>query len=88
MLSDKYDKQIKKMGELMLFEQYAKLSRGVIPMLLNGLPECYKKFRKHLIKTQFKGCNFKLLREIIQRNQGKELHIKNSLCYSVLSIIW
>lgn len=74
MLSDKYDKQIQKMGELMLFEQYAKLSRGVIPMLLNGLPECYKKFRKHLIKTQFKGCNFKLLREIIQRNQGKELH--------------
>jgi len=63
-----------KMGELMLFEQYAKLCRGVIPMLLNGLPECYKKFRKHLIKTQFKGCNFKLLREIIQRNQGKELH--------------
>ena len=74
LLSDKYKMQIQKMGELMFFEQYAKLSRGVIPLLLNDLPKHYKNFRKHLIKTQFKGCNFKLLRDIIQRNQGKGLH--------------
>jgi DNA helicase IV len=42
--------------------------------MLNGMSSRYKKFRSYLIKTRFEGCNLKLLRDIIQRKNGKELH--------------
>lgn len=73
-LGDKYDSSIQKIGELMVFEQYAKYTKGVKSILLNGIPARYKKFRSHLIKNQYKGCDLKLLRDIMQRKQGKELH--------------
>ncbi len=73
-MGDSYDRQIKKICELTVFEQFAQYTRGIKAIMLNGLPARYKKFRTHLIKTQFEGCNIKLLREIMQRKQGKELH--------------
>jgi DNA helicase IV len=44
--------------------------------MLNGIPARYKKFRTYLNKTKFEGCNQKLLRDIMQSKQGKELHLQ------------
>ena len=75
-LGQDYDNRIRKIGELIVFEQFAKYTRGIGANMLRGLPERYRKFRTHLIKTQFEGCNLKLLREIMQRKQGRELHFQ------------
>ena len=74
MIENKFDGEIKKIGELMIFEQFAQYTRGVRTIMLNGIPTRYKRFRTYLNKTKFEGCNQKLLREIMQRKQGKELH--------------
>lgn len=74
LIENKFDSEIQKIGELMIFEQYAKYTRGVCSIMLNGIPTRYKKFRAYLIKTKFEGCDLKLLRDIMQRKQGKELH--------------
>jgi len=73
-MGDRFDAQIKKIGELIVFEQYAQYTRGVKAIMLNGIPAKYKKFRSHLIKSKFSGCDLKMLRDIMQRKQGKELH--------------
>lgn len=74
LLDDKFDGKIQKIGEIMIFEQYAQYTRGVVAIMLNGLPARYKKFRTHLSQSKYEGCNLKLLRDISQRKQGKELH--------------
>lgn len=74
LLGDKYDNLIQKIGEMMIFEQYAQYTRGVKAIMLNGLPARYKKFRTHLSRSKYEGCNLILLRDITQRKQGKELH--------------
>lgn len=74
LIGDSYDKQISRIGELMVFEQFAQYTRGVKTIMLNGLSARYKKFRAHLMKTQFGGCDLRLLRIIMQRSQGRELH--------------
>lgn len=73
-LGDKYDDIIQKIGNLMVFEQFAQYTRGVRAIMLNGLPTRYKRFRIYLNKTKHVGCDLKLLRDIIQSKQGKELH--------------
>ena len=73
-IQDKFESEIQKLGELMVFEQYAKYTRGVRNIMLVGIPSLYKKFRIYLNKTKFEGCNLKLLRDVMQRKQGKELH--------------
>lgn len=73
-LGDKYNAQIQKIGELMEFEQYAQYTKGVKSIMLTGLPALYKKFRNHLAKTKFEGCNLKLLRDVTQLKNGKALH--------------
>ena len=75
-IGDQFDNEINKLGELMIFEQYAQYTRGVRSIMLNGIPAKYKKFRAYLNKTKFEGCNLKLLRDIIQSNQGKALHMQ------------
>ncbi len=74
LLETKFDDRIQKVSDLMIFEQYAKYTRGVRTIMLNVIPARYKKFRAFLIRSQFKGCNLRLLRDIQQRKQGKELH--------------
>jgi len=74
LLGDKFDGKIQKIGEMMIFEQYAQYTRGVKAIMLNGLPARYKKFRTHLSRSKYEGCDLKLLRDITQRKQGKELH--------------
>ena len=73
-IEDKYDGEVQKIGELMLFEQFAQYTKGIRAIMLNGIPARYKRFRTYLNKTKYNGCNLKLLREIMQSKQGKELH--------------
>ena len=74
LIDNKFDDEIRKIGELMVFEQYAKYTRGVCSIMLNGIPARYKKFRGYLIKTKYEGCNLKILRDLMQNKQGMELH--------------
>lgn len=73
-IENKFDDEVQKLGEMMVFEQFAQYTRGVRSIMLNGIPARYKKFRTYLNKTKFEGCNQKLLREIMQSKQGRELH--------------
>lgn len=74
LIGDKFDKDIKKIGELMVFEHYAQYTRGVCNILLNGIIVRYKEFRTYLNKIKYAGCNQKLLRDIMQSRKGRELH--------------
>ena len=74
LIGNKFDNEIRKIGELMVFEQYAKYTRGVCSIMLNGIPARYKKFRGYLIKTKYEGCDLKMLRDLMQNKQGTELH--------------
>lgn len=74
LIDNKFDREIKKIGELMIFDHYAKYTRGIGSIMLNVIPSHYKKFRIHLNKTKYEDCDQKLLRDIIQHKQGRELH--------------
>lgn len=69
-----FDDKFQRIGELMIFEQFAQYTRGVRSIMLNGIPARYKRFRSYLNKTKFEGCDLKLLRDLMQRKQGRELH--------------
>ena len=87
-IGDKYDGEIKKIGELMIFEQFAQYTRGIRTIMLNGMPTRYKRFRTFLNKTKFEGCDQKLLREIMQSKQGKELHYQEqSLLLGFINVL-
>ena len=73
-MGNTYNSQVRKIGELLIFEQFAQYTRGVKAIMLNGIPARYKRFRSYLVKTKYAGCNLILLRDIMQRKQGKELH--------------
>ena len=73
-MGEAYNNQIQKIGELLIFEQYAQYTRGIKAIMLNGFPARYKKFRSYLIRSKYEGCDLKLLRDVMQRKQGKELH--------------
>ena len=73
-LGAKFNSQIQRIGELMVFEKFAQYTRGVKIIMLNGIPPLYKKFRSYLNKSKNEGGNLKLLRDIMLRKQGKELH--------------
>ncbi len=74
LLNDKLEGKIQKINELIVFEQFAQYTRGVKAIMLNVIPTRYKNFRSYLKITKFKGCDLKLLREISETRQGKELH--------------
>lgn len=74
--NNSFDDKFQKIGELMVFEQFARYTRGVRAIMLDGIPTRYKRFRSYLSRTKYEGCNLKLLRDITQRKQGKELHFQ------------
>lgn len=73
-IENKFDDEILKIGNLMIFEQFAQYTRGVRIIMLNGMPARYKRFRTYLNKTKFEGCNQAVLRGVMQNKQGRELH--------------
>ncbi len=73
-LMEEHQKQIKHIGELVLFEQFAKYARGVTANMLTGMPTKYKQFRRSVLVNKTKGWNLELLSSLLQRRGGKELH--------------
>lgn len=75
-IDNRFEAEIHKIGELMLFEQYAQYTRGVRAIMLNGISARYKKFRAYLNKSKVEGCNLQLLRDLMMNKQGRELHFQ------------
>ena len=73
-LMDEHKKQITHVGELVLFEQFAKYTRGVTANMLTGMPAKYKQFRRTIYANKVEGWNLELLGSLLQRRGGKELH--------------
>lgn len=65
---------MKEIGELVLFENFSKYTRGVKSNLLTGLPAKYKAFRRDILKTKRDGWNLDLLSTIITTRNGRQLH--------------
>lgn len=65
---------IRQIGELVLFDKYAKFTRGVVANMLTRIPNKYKAFRKEVLKSNQRGWNLSLLSEIIESKKGKQLH--------------
>lgn len=74
LLDPMFENRLQKIGEMMIFEQYAQYTRGVKAIMLNGIPAQYKKFRTYLSRSKYEGCDLKILRDLTQKKQGKELH--------------
>ena len=66
--------KVNHIGELVLFERYSKLARGVKSNLLTGIPTKYKAFRKDVLKAGKSGWDLELLKTIVETRNGKQLH--------------
>ena len=73
-LKEDHYSQINRVGELALFEQFAKYTRGITSNIFGGFAAKYKKFRRLAYAKQSSGWNLALLKELLQRREGKELH--------------
>lgn len=73
-LTESHKSKIKRIGELTLFEQYAKYTRGIRSNILAGLAAKYKRFRRSMLTSKNAGWNLDLLQSLLQRREGKELH--------------
>ena len=65
---------MKELGELVLFENFSKYTRGVKSNLLTGIPAKYKAFRRDALKNKKEGWNLELLSTIISTRNGRQLH--------------
>lgn len=74
LLTDEHKAKISRVGELALFEQYARYTRGVCSAVFGGFAAKYKRFRRQMLNTKNAGWNQDLLESLIQRREGKELH--------------
>jgi len=73
-LTESHKAKISRVGELALFEQFAKYTRGVVSNIMGGFPAKYKRFRKKMLSEQNPNLNLEVLKELVQRREGKELH--------------
>jgi hypothetical protein len=67
-------KQINRIGELALFESYAKYTSGIQRNILSGLSAKYKSFRRSILKNCNEDWNLVLLEKLVNSSKGKELH--------------
>ena len=73
-LTDSHKEHMSKVGDLALFEQFAKYTRGVRSCLFGGFAAKYKRFRRQILNNKDKGWNLEELKTMLQRREGKELH--------------
>ncbi len=73
-LTKEHRGQMDKVGELALFEQYAKYTRGIRSALFGGFAAKYKRFRRQILSSKKAGWNLDELQAMLQRREGKELH--------------
>lgn len=74
MLLDEHKAKIARVGELALFEQYAKYTRGIAANMFRSIPTKYKQFRRQMLTHNNNGWNLVLLRNLLLKRNGKELH--------------
>lgn len=74
LLTEEHHKCLGRIGELVLFEQFAKYTRGVRSILLEGFSTKYKRFRRQALTNKNKSWNLQELESILKRREGKELH--------------
>ena len=73
-LTDEHQKQMDRIGELALFEQYAKYTRGIRSNLFGGFATKYKRFRRQALANKDNSWNLLELEALLKRREGKELH--------------
>ena len=73
-LTENHQKLLDRVGELALFEQYAKYTRGIRSNLFGGFAAKYKRFRRQALANKDKSWNLAELEGILKRREGKELH--------------
>ena len=73
-LTDDHQKQMARIGELALFEQYAKYTRGIRTNLFGGFAAKYKRFRRQALAEKDTNWNLQELDALLKRREGKELH--------------
>lgn len=66
--------QVERVGELALFEQYAKYTRGIRSNLFGGFAAKYKRFRRQMLSNKDANWNLQELESLLKRREGKELH--------------
>ena len=74
LLRDEHKAKVDIIGELVLFEQFAKYARGVRPVLFGNFATKYKRFRRQALAQQSEGWNLSLLNDLVTKRDGKELH--------------
>ncbi len=73
-LTDEHLKQMDRIGELALFEQFAKYTRGIRSNLFGGFAAKYKRFRRQALANKDNSWNLQELEALLKRREGKELH--------------
>ncbi len=73
-LLESHRSKMSRIGELALFEQYAKYTRGIVSNIFGGFNTKYKRFRKKVYAEKAIGWNHEVLARLIKRREGKELH--------------
>lgn len=73
-LTEEHQKQLDRIGELALFEQFAKYTRGIRSNLFGGFATKYKRFRRQSLVNKDKNWNLVELEALLKRREGKELH--------------
>lgn len=74
LMMEEHKNKVSRVGELALFEQYAKYSRGVVSNMFTGIPAKYKRFRRAMLNQANNGWDKEVLKALLQRRGGKELH--------------
>ena len=74
LLMNEHKNKIARVGELVLFEQFAKYTRGVVANMYAGIPTKYKRFRRQIVSLPESKWNTELLKSLLQKRGGKELH--------------
>lgn len=73
-LTEDHQKKMDRIGELVLFEQYAKYTRGIRSNIFGGFAAKYKRFRRMALANNDKSWNLQELEALLKRREGKELH--------------
>lgn len=74
LMMEEHKCKISRVGELVLFEQYAKYTRGAVSNMFTGIPAKYKRFRRAMLNQTDNGWDKDVLKTLLQRRGGKELH--------------
>ena len=72
-LTEEHKEQMDRVGELALFEQFAKYTRGVVSNLFGGFSAKYKRFRRQALMNKNEAWNLVELEALLKRREGKEL---------------